>query len=96
MKLTPKQIRFLRARAHHLNPVVMTGSAGLSDAVLNEIEQAVSHHELIKIKLGGTDRTRRQQMCATICERLDAAAVQTIGQMLVIYRPANKPLITLP
>lgn len=96
MNLTPKQTRYLRARAHHLNPVVMTGSAGLSDAVLNEIEQAVAHHELIKIKLGGADRTQRQQMSATICEHLNAVAVQMIGQMLVIYRPAEKPQIALP
>jgi RNA-binding protein len=96
MNLSPKQRRYLRARAHHLNPVVMTGSAGLSDAVLNEIDQAVTHHELIKIKLGGADRTQRQHMSTTICERLDAAAVQLIGQMLVIYRPAEKPHIALP
>lgn len=96
MTLTPKQKRYLRALAHNLNPVVMTGSAGLTAAVLNEIEQSVAHHELIKIKLSGTDRAGRQQMSETICETLGAILVQSIGQMLVIYRPAKKPLITLP
>jgi len=86
----------LRALAHDLNPVVMTGSAGLTDAVLNEIEQAVAHHELIKIKLSGSDRAGRQEMGTTICATLGAMGVQTIGQMLVIYRPAKKPRITLP
>ena len=96
MTLTSKQKRYLRALAHNLNPVVMTGSAGLTTAVLNEIEQSVAHHELIKIKLGGTDRAGRQRMSTTICEALGAVTVQSIGQMLVIYRPAEKPLIALP
>ena len=96
MTLTSKQKRYLRALAHNLNPVVMTGSAGLTTAVLNEIEQSVAHHELIKIKLGGTDRAGRQRMSTTICETLGAVSVQAIGQMLVIYRPAEKPLIALP
>lgn len=96
MTLTPKQKRFLRARAHTLNPVVMTGNAGLSSAVLNEIEQSLSHHELIKIKLGGTDRAGREQMAATICQTLGATAIQSIGHILIIYRPAAKPQIALP
>ena len=96
MTLTPKQKRFLRTQAHNLNPIVMTGSAGLTAAVLNEIDQSVAHHELIKIKLGGTDRAGRQRMSTTICESLGAVAVQSIGQMLVIYRPAEKPQIVLP
>jgi RNA-binding protein len=96
MNLTPKQKRYLRSLAHSLNPVVMTGNAGLTDAVLNEIEHALAHHELIKIKLSGADKNLRQQMSSTICDTVGAAAVQAIGQMLVIYRPAEKPIITLP
>jgi len=96
MNLTPKQKRYLRSRAHSLNPVVMTGNAGLTDAVLNEIEHALAHHELIKIKLSGADKNLRQQMSSTICNTVGAAVVQAIGQMLVIYRPAEKPIITLP
>ena len=96
MNLTPKQKSFLRSQAHQLNPVVMTGSAGLSESVLNEIEQALAHHELIKIKLAGADRDVRRQMGEQICSHTSAAEVQYIGQMLVIYRPAQKPRITLP
>ena len=96
MNLTPKQKSFLRSQAHALNPVVMTGSNGLTEAVLTEIEQAVAHHELIKIKLGGVDKAMRQSMTDTICGTTGAVAVQNIGQMLVIYRAAKKPRITLP
>jgi len=96
MILTTKQKSFLRSRAHSLNPVVMTGTAGLSEAVLNEIELAISHHELIKIKLGGADKELRQKMSAEICARTGASAVQNIGRILVIYRPAREPQIKLP
>ncbi len=89
MELTPKQKSFLRSRAHDLNPVVMTGSNGLTEAVLKEIEQAIAHHELIKIKLGGVDKETRKTMTQTICEKLGATAIQNIGQMAVIYRPAK-------
>lgn len=96
MELTPKQKSFLRSQAHALNPVVMTGSNGLTEAVLTEIEQAIAHHELIKIKLVGADKATRKNMTETICETTGAVSVQNIGQMAVIYRPAKKPQIVLP
>ena len=94
--LTPKQKSFLRSQAHNLNPVVMLGAAGLSTAVMREIEQAVAHHELIKIKLGGADKELRQQLSADICAHTGASAVQCIGRILVIYRPAKQPRLKLP
>jgi len=74
----------------------MIGTAGLSKAVVNEIEQAVAHHELIKIKLGGADKELRRQLSDEICARTGASAVQTIGRILVIYRPAVQPRLALP
>jgi len=96
IQLTPKQKSFLRAQAHKLGPVVMTGSSGLTEAVLNEIELSVAHHELIKIKLGGADKVLRQQMADEICARTGAAAVQIIGRILVIYRSSKEQRIKLP
>lgn len=96
LALNPAQRRFLRAQAHALNPVVLVGDAGLSEAVLKEIGASLKAHELIKVKVAGDDREERQQMLDTICQNLDAAPVQHIGKTLVIYRPAEKPKLKLP
>jgi putative YhbY family RNA-binding protein len=87
IELTAAHRRALRARAHALQPVVMIGAAGLSPAVLREIEAALKSHELIKIRVRGEDRAQRAALLGRICEALDAAPVQQIGKMLVLYRP---------
>ena len=85
--LTPAERRTLKARAHHLRPVVMIGEAGLTPAVLTEIDLNLKSHELIKIRVHGDDRQHRTALNEEICRRLGAAAVQQIGKMLVVYRP---------
>lgn len=95
MELTSKQRNRLRALAHGRQPVVITGQRGLTPAVLNEIDQALAHHELIKIRLGSTDRDERERMTREICEQTASAWVQNIGRIAVIYRPAEKPAIRL-
>lgn len=95
-KLTGKQLNHLRGLAHHRKPAVTIGMAGLSEAVLQEIEIALAHHELLKIKGPGGDKRERQALMNEICEKTVAAPVQQIGNMMVIYRPADKPRIELP
>ena len=95
-KLTPTQIRFLRAQAHHLRPLVLVGDAGLSDAVLKEIAATIKAHELIKIKVANDERSERETMLSTICESVGAAAVQHIGKTLLVYKPAAEAKIKLP
>ena len=85
--LTPAERRALKARAHHLHPVVMVGDAGLTPSVAQEIEIALKSHELIKIRVLGDDREMRAELFQAICTQLDAASVQHIGKILVIYRP---------
>jgi len=85
--LTPAERRALRARAHHLHPVIMIGEAGLTPAVLHEIDLALKSHELIKVRVLGDDRERRRLMPVEICEALAASPVQQIGKMLVLFRP---------
>jgi len=85
--LTPAERRALRARAHALHPVVMIGEAGLTPAVLKEVDIALKSHELIKIRVLGDDRERREALIGEICAALDAAPVQQIGKMLVVFRP---------
>lgn len=86
-ELTPLERRELRARAHHLHPVVIVGEAGLTPEVLREIEANLKSHELIKVRLAGDDRDARAATSDEICEATAASAVQHIGKILVIYRP---------
>lgn len=65
----------------------MLGDAGLTPAVLKEIDATLKSHELIKIKVLGADRQNRKALLDEICRTLDAGAVQQIGKMLVVYRP---------
>jgi len=94
--LTSTQRRFLRAKAHHLHPLVLIGDAGLTAAVLKEADATLARHELIKLKVHGDDRACRTRVFNEICEGLHAAPVQHIGKTLVIYRPAEKPRLALP
>lgn len=96
MSLTGKQRNTLRGLAHHLKPVIMVGDAGVTEAVFNEIKQALDHHELIKIKLRVGDRNDRRAALENICNETGAEAVQEIGQIAVIFRAAPEPVIKLP
>ena len=87
LALTPAERSQLRARAHALHPVVMAGQAGLTEAVLRELDRALRAHELIKFKVAGGDRSARDAILAEVCMRLSAAPVQSIGRILVLYRP---------
>ncbi len=85
--LTPTHRHTLRALAHTLSPVVMIGEAGLSENVILELDRALKSHELIKIKVFSNERKIRELLLEEICRRLEAAPVQHIGKILVIYRP---------
>lgn len=87
LKLTADERRALRARAHALNPVVSISQNGLSESVLKEIANSLASHELIKVRVFNDDRAVREEMLASICEELEAAPVQHIGKLLVIWRP---------
>jgi RNA-binding protein len=85
--LTSAERRALRARAHHLQPAVMIGDAGLTPAVVAEIEANLTSHELIKIRVLGNERAARAALEAAICETTGAQPVQQIGKILVLFRP---------
>ncbi|MDY4594158.1 MAG: ribosome assembly RNA-binding protein YhbY [[Pasteurella] aerogenes] len=96
MTLSTKQKQFLKSLAHHLNPVVMLGGNGLTEGVLAEIEIALNHHELIKVKIAGADRETKQLIIDAIVRETHAEAVQAIGHILVLYRPSEEQKIQLP
>jgi putative YhbY family RNA-binding protein len=86
--LSPPQRRALRAKAHHLDPVVSVGHHGLTAAVLHEIDVNLIAHELVKVRVFSDDRAAREALMASICAELDAAPVQHIGKLLVVWRPS--------
>lgn len=90
LKLTPAERSALRSEAHALNPVVIIGESGLTPAVLKEIDVSLNAHGLIKIRVFGDDRDARIAIYDAVCEKLDAAPVQHIGKLLVVYRPKKE------
>ncbi|MEY4267284.1 MAG: hypothetical protein RIS90_1819 [Pseudomonadota bacterium] len=87
IQLTPAQRKIHRSEAHHLDPVVMVGGDGLTDAVKKETDAALNAHGLIKIRVFSDDRTAREAMLQTLAEGLNAAPIQHIGKLLVLWRP---------
>ena len=84
--LTALERRSLRAKAHHLHPVVAIGTHGLTAAVLHEIEVALKAHELIKIRVWSDVRSDREALLDEICRTLDCAPVQHLGKLLIVWR----------
>ena len=85
--LTTRERAALKARAHALEPVVRVGRAGVTDAVVADIDRALETHELIKVKIGEGDRDARVARTATIAAHTGAAVVQSVGRILILWRP---------
>lgn len=92
--LTSHQRKDKRSDAHHLNPVVMIGNDGLTEAVIREVDAALSAHGLIKVRVFSDERAARETMLATLTEQLSAAPIQHIGKLLVLWRavPAKEKI----
>jgi len=96
MPLSANQKRHLRTLGHHLKPVVWVGQHGLKDTVMDEITLALDSHELIKVKVAA-ERDERREVTETICQETGAELVQSIGQVVILFRRNDeKPRIALP
>lgn len=96
MSLDSRQLRYLRGLTHKLSPVVTVAEKGLTDNVRAEIESAIEHHELVKIKLR-TDRDLRTAWATEIRNFTGAQQVHAIGQVVCFFRRnPEKPVISLP
>lgn len=84
--MTPDQKKSLKAKAHTLKPVVWLGQQGLTPAVLTEIDQALTVHELIKVKIPGVEKDMRSTIATQIVMETLAELVQLMGQIATIYR----------
>jgi RNA-binding protein len=87
IQLTPAQRKEQRAGAHHLDPVVMIGSDGLTPSVQKEVDAALNAHGLIKVRVFSDDRASREEIFAALADGLNAAPIQHIGKLLVLWRP---------
>ena len=87
IQLTPAERREHRANAHHLDPVVLIGGDGLTAAVQKEIDAALKAHGLIKVRVFNDDRAAREEMYQQLADALNAAPIQHIGKLLVLWRP---------
>jgi RNA-binding protein len=95
LSLTPAERKAKRGLAHHLDPVVVIGAEGLTPAVLKEADAALRAHGLIKVRMFSDSRDDRMAALQRLAETLEAAAVQHIGKLLVLWRPpaaADKPM----
>jgi RNA-binding protein len=87
----------LRARAHHLHPVVAIGQHGLTPSVLHEIDVALTAHELIKLRVFSDERSEREALLGRICDQLSCAPVQHLGKLLILWRKRKEePPVAAP
>lgn len=89
--LSASDKKHLRSIGHKLNPVVMIGDRGYSEAVDLEVERALNDHELIKVKINVGEPAERKELITEMCEARQATLVQAIGKIALIYRAAAKP-----
>lgn len=95
--MTGKDRRHLRALAHRLSPVVIVGQRGLSDAVVRQIDGALTDHELIKVRLGGECPVDRSEASTLLAERTGSEVAGAVGRVVILYRPhPETPRIVLP
>ena len=96
MKLSNKQKQYLKGLAHSLKPVVQLGNNGLTEGVLAEIDNALAHHELIKIKVPSDDREEKSLIMDAIIRESGAMKIQTIGHTMVLFKQSEDKKISIP
>lgn len=96
MTLSTKQKQYLKGLAHNLKPIVQLGANGLTEGVLAEIDAALTHHELLKVKVPTDDRDEKSLIIDAIVRETKAAKIQVIGHVVVLFRPSVEQKIKLP
>ena len=94
--LTGKQKRHLRALGHKLKPIILIGKKEIEEALINEVNAALDHHELIKVKLLESCMLDKHESSATLAQSCKAEIAQIVGKTFLLYRPAQTPVIVLP
>jgi len=94
--LTGKQARYLRGLGHSLRPAVMLGRQEVSETVITTLDEVLTAQELIKVKLQEGCVLDRREAAAQLAAATGAAVAQVLGKTILLYRPSDKQLITLP
>ncbi len=89
-QLTGSQKRRLRALAHTRKAIVMIGKQGLTEAVVSAVDEALSAHELVNVKIAA-DRDERERFAAELAARTRSHCVGIVGTKGVFYRPHEDP-----
>lgn len=97
MSLLPKQKRYLKSLAHHLQPTVRVGKGGVTPKLVEETKRTLEAHELIKVKIEVDDSDDRKKLAAELAGGSEAEVVGSVGKIAMLYRQrAEKPKIKLP
>ncbi len=97
MALTGKQVRHLRALAHHLQPLVYVGKEGVTEALVRAVDQCLEDHELVKVKLQVEAPLHRDEAADALSAALKADVAQALGRTVLLYRRhPREPKIKLP
>ncbi len=91
--LSKTQIKYLKTLAHGLKPIIRVGQQGLTDGVRRELDIALEHHELVKIKISAADRDARLEMLSSLCETSRAQIIQKIGSTATVFRRHPKSAV---
>ena len=97
MPLPKHHLTHLRGLAHHLDPVIIIGQHGLTESLMKELNNALNHHELVKVKIAAGERDDRAVIIEQLCEQTTSEKVQSIGKTVTLFRRNLKnPKIELP
>lgn len=96
MGLTNEQSHYLRILGHDLKPVVDIGAGGVTNSLIKQIDRALAHHELVKVRVPFGDKRRRSRVIEELAPLAQAHVVQRAGTCCLLYRPADEPTIRLP
>ena len=97
MTLTSSQNRYLRGLAHQTKAVILLGAKGATAAVVKQLDEALDHHELVKVRLSGGDKSARQSQTDALADGTHAEAVHHVGHTVLLFRRnAEAPKIALP
>lgn len=89
IEINSKQRKMLEKLAHDLQPIVIVGGAGVTDGVLEMTKNSIASHELLKVKFNEY-KDEKFELTNQICEYCDANLVRIIGNVAILYKPAEK------
>jgi RNA-binding protein len=85
-ELTNAQVRQLKAQAQRLKASLKVGKEGLTPAFLAALNEALNHHELLKVKFDDL-KDQKKELTPLLAEKSRSHLVTRVGNVVVLYRP---------